>query len=155
MDCVNISWRESVCQAVTSMLAQIGIKASLRSTPTGQFFPKLTSGAISLAEFGWSPTPDAWFSLNGLFHSYSANGQGSFNAGRYSNAKLDVLIDNIRSEPDLLRRRAMVSTVIRMATEDLALLPLFRRTLTWAMSKKVTATQWPTDIIELRWVRIH
>jgi peptide/nickel transport system substrate-binding protein len=155
MDCVNITWRESVCQAVVSMLAQVGIKASLRSSPTGQFFPKLTNGAISLAEFGWSPTPDAWFSLNGLFHSYSPNGQGSFNAGRYSNPKLDVLIDNIRSEPDLLRRRAMVTSVIRMATEDLPLLPLFRRTLTWAMSTRVTATQWPTDIIELRWVRIH
>ncbi len=155
MDCVNISWREAVCQAITSMLAQVGIQASLRSSPTGQFFPKLTSGTVSLAEFGWSPTPDAWFSLNGLLHSHSRDGQGTFNAGRYSNAKLDVLIDNIRSEPDLLRRRALVSTVLRMASDDLALLPLFRRTLTWAMSKKVTATQWPTDIIELRWVRIN
>ncbi len=155
MDCVNISWRESVCQAVVSMLAQVGIKASLRSSPTGQFFPKLTAGAISLAEFGWSPTPDAFFSLNGLFHSYSPNGQGTFNAGRYSNPQLDVLIDNIRVEPDLLRRRALVTTVLRMAGDDLVLLPLFRRTLTWAMAKKVTATQWPTDIIELRWVRIN
>lgn len=155
MDCVNITWRESVCQAVTAMLAQVGIRASLRSSPTGQFFPKLSNGAISLAEFGWSPTPDAWFSLNGLLHSYSPKGQGSFNAGRYSNAKLDLLIDNIRSEPDLLRRRALVTTAIRMASDDLPLLPLFRRTLTWAMNKKVNATQWPTDIIELRWVRIN
>ena len=155
MDCVNIAWREAVCQAVASMLAQVGIKASLRSSPTGQFFSKLTGGTISLAEFGWSPTPDAWFSLNGLLHSYSANGQGTFNAGRYSNPGLDLLIDNIRSEPDLLRRRAMVATVLRMAGEDLALLPLFRRTLTWAMRRPVSATQWPTDTIELRWVRIN
>jgi peptide/nickel transport system substrate-binding protein len=155
MDCVNITWREAVCQAVASMLAQVGIKASLRSVPTGPFFSKLTTGTISLAEFGWSPTPDAWFSLNGLLHSHSPNGQGTFNGGRYSNPKLDALIDNIRSEPDLLRRRAMVTTVLRMAGDDLPLLPLFRRTLTWTMSKRVTATQWPTDIIELRWVRIN
>ena len=154
MDCVNIAWREAVCQAVASMLSQIGIRASLRSSATGQFFPKLSSGNISLAEFGWTPTPDAWFSLNGLFHTYSSSGQGSFNAGRYSNAKLDVLIDNIRTEPDLLRRRAMVTTVLRLAGDDLVLLPLFRRTLTWAMSRKVSAVQWPNDILELRWVKL-
>jgi peptide/nickel transport system substrate-binding protein len=49
----------------------------------------------------------------------------------------------------------MVATALRVAADDLPLLPLFRRTLNWAMKKKVTAVQWPTDVIELRWVRIN
>ena len=63
---------------------------------------------MSLVEFGWTPTPDAWASLNGLFRTYDKSGLGTFNAGRYSNPKLDALIDAMRVEPDLTRRRAMV-----------------------------------------------
>lgn len=155
MDCVNIAWRESVCQAIASMLAQVGVRVTLRSHPTSQFFPKLTQATVSLAEFGWNSTPDAWNSLNGLLHTYSPQGQGSFNGGRYSNAKLDALIDQMRVEPDLTRRRAMVATVLRLAAEDLPLLPLFHRTLNWAMAKRVTATIWPNDTLELRWVRLN
>ena len=136
------------------MLTQVGIRTTLRASPTSQFFPKLTQATASFMEFGWSSTPDAWNSLNGLFRTYAPGGPGTFNAGRYSNAKLDVLIDNIRIEPDLLRRRAMVTTALRLVAEDLPLVPLYRRTLTWAMAKKVTAVQWPNDLIELRWVRL-
>jgi peptide/nickel transport system substrate-binding protein len=48
----------------------------------------------------------------------------------------------------------MVATVLRLVSEDLAYIPLYRRTLSWAMHRKVSAVQWPNDMIELRWVRI-
>ncbi len=108
LECVNVSWREAVCQAATSMLQQVGIRAQLRSSPTNQFFPKLSQATASFIEFGWTPTTDAWASLNGLFRSYDKAGLGTFNAGRYCNPALDALIDAIRTEPDLARRRAMV-----------------------------------------------
>jgi peptide/nickel transport system substrate-binding protein len=154
MDCVNIAWREAVCQAVAAMLTQVGIRTNLRSSPTSQFFPKLTQATGSLVEFGWSAQPDPWTSLNGLFRSYGPGGPGSFNAGRYSNPQLDVLIDNIRTEPDLTRRRARVAAVMRMLNDELPVVPLFRRTLTWAMTKNISAVQWPNDTIELRFVKI-
>ena len=44
LDCVNIAWREAVCQAMTAMLTQVGIRTTLRSSATNQFFPKLTPG---------------------------------------------------------------------------------------------------------------
>jgi peptide/nickel transport system substrate-binding protein len=154
LDCVNVAWRENVCQAVAAMLTQVGIRTTLRSSPTGQFFPKLSQGTGSFVEFGWTATPDAWGSLNGLFRTFDKGGLGTFNAGRYSNAKLDSLIDAIRTEPDLTRRRAMVTTVLRLVGEDLPLVPLYRRTLTWAMAKKVQVVQWPNDTMELRWVRL-
>jgi peptide/nickel transport system substrate-binding protein len=155
LDCVNVPWREAVCQAMTAMLTQVGIRTTLRSSPTNQFFPKLSMATASLIEFGWTPNPDAWASLNALLRSWDKSGLGTFNAGRYSNPKLDVLIDAMRVEPDLTHRRAMVGTVLRLATDDVAYVPLYRRTLTWAMAKKVRAVIWPNDTAELRWVRMQ
>jgi peptide/nickel transport system substrate-binding protein len=155
LDCVNIAYRENVCQAATAMLAQVGIRTTLRSSPTNQFFPKLNMGTASFIEFGWTPTPDAWISLNGLFHTWDKTGGGAFNAGRYSNPSLDTLIDNIRVEPDLTRRRAMIGVALRLVRDDIPYVPLYRRTLSWAMSKKVKAFMSPNDVIELRWVQLR
>jgi peptide/nickel transport system substrate-binding protein len=85
LDCVNVAWRENVCQAAAAMLTQVGIRTTLRSSPTNQFFPKLSQGTAAFVEFGWSPSPDAWASLNALFRSFDKSGLGTFNAGRYSN----------------------------------------------------------------------
>ncbi len=155
LDCVNIAYRENVCQAAAAMLAQVGIRTTLRSSPTNQFFPRLSEGTSAFIEFGWTPTTDAWATLNALFHTWSNDGFGTFNAGRYSNPALDKLIDDIRVEPDLGRRRALVGTALRMIADDLPYVPLYRRTLSWAMAKKVSAVQWPSDIVELRWVRLR
>ncbi len=155
LDCVNIAYRENVCQAATAMLTQVGIRTTLRSSATNQFFPRLSQGTSSFIEFGWTPTTDAWATLNALFHTWDRAGAGTFNAGRYSNPALDTLIDNIRVEPDLTRRRAMVGVALRLIGDDLPYIPLYRRTLTWAMAKKVTAVQWPNDQLELRWVRVR
>ncbi|MBL8342413.1 MAG: ABC transporter substrate-binding protein [Rubrivivax sp.] len=154
LDCVNVAWRENSCQAMAAMLTQVGIRTTLRSSGTGQFFPKLSQGTASFIEYGWTASPDAWNSLNGLFRTFDKTGLGTFNAGRYSNPALDRLIDQVRVEPDLTRRRALVTTVLRLVADDLPFIPLYRRTLTWAMHKKVSAVQWPNDTVELRWVRV-
>ncbi len=155
LDCVNVAWREAVCQAATAMLTQVGIRTTLRSSPTNQFFPKLSQGTASFIEYGWTPTPDAWASLNALFRTFDKGGLGTFNAGRYSNPNLDALIDSMRNEPDLTRRRAMVAVALRIVGDELPYVPLYRRTVTWAMQKRVQAVQWPSDTIELRWVRVQ
>jgi peptide/nickel transport system substrate-binding protein len=155
LDCVNVTWRQNVCQAAVSMLTQVGIRASLRTTAPNLFFPKLTQGTASFVEYGWTASPDAWNSLNGLFRTYDRNGLGSFNAGRYSNPKLDVLIDAIRVEPDIARRRGMVGEALKMVAADLPYIPLYRRKLNWAMARNLTLVQWPNDMLELRWVKMN
>ena len=155
LDCVNVAWREASCQAIAAMLTQVGIRTQLRSSPTNQFFPKLSQATASFIEFGWTPTTDAWASLNALFRTWDTRGLGTFNAGRYSNPKLDALIDGIKVEGDLTRRRALVGVALRLVADDLPFIPLYRRTLTWAMAKKVRVVQWPTDSPELRWIRVQ
>jgi peptide/nickel transport system substrate-binding protein len=155
LDCVNIAWREAVCQASAAMLSQVGIRTRLRSSPTNQFFPKLSQATASFVEFGWTPATDAWSTLNGLFRTFDPAGGGTFNAGRYSNPQLDTLIDAVRTEPDITRRRARVGVALRMIHDDLPLLPLYRRKLNWAMSPRVQVVQWPSDTVELRWARLR
>ena len=154
LDCVNVAYRAAVCQAITGMLAQIGIRTTFQPWPTATFFPKLTQATTSFFEFGWSPQTDPWPMLNAIVHSYGTDGPGTFNGGRYSNPRLDQLIDSIRVEPDIARRRQLVGDALRMMRADLPLLPLYRRTLTWVMRPEVSVAQWPSDILELRFVRI-
>jgi peptide/nickel transport system substrate-binding protein len=154
LDCVNVTFRAAVCQAISAMLAQIGIRVTFQPSPSALFFPKLTQATTSFFEFGWIPTTDPWSMLNSIVRSYDGTGAGQFNGGRYSNPKLDALIDAIRVEPDLARRRQLTGDALRLMAEDLPLLPLYRRKINWVMRPNIHVTPWPNDILELRFVRI-
>jgi peptide/nickel transport system substrate-binding protein len=156
MDCVNITFREHVCQAMAAMLTQVGIRTTLHTSPSPQFFPMITQGKVSLAEFGFTGTPgDPWQSLNGLLHTWDGNGGGTFNAGRYANPRLDALIDAVRTELDPARRRTLVATSLKLAADDIAYVPLYRRTLSWVMQKKVHVVMLPDDTLPVRWASVH
>jgi peptide/nickel transport system substrate-binding protein len=89
-----------------------------------------------------------------MVHSYGADGAGTFNGGRYSNPRLDQILDAIRVEPDIARRRQLVGDALRIMHADLPLIPLYRRTLTWVMRPDISVAQWPNDVLELRFVQI-
>jgi peptide/nickel transport system substrate-binding protein len=137
------------------MLAQVNIRVTFQPFPSATFFPKLTQASTSFFEFGWTAAVDPWASLNSLVRTYDGGSAGQFNGGRYSNPKLDQLIDGIRIEPDLTKRRQMVGEALRLMHAELPLIPLYRRTLTWVMRPNVSVVQWPNDVLELRWVRIN
>ena len=154
LDCVNVAFRAAVCQAVAGMLSQVGIKTTAQVWPTATFFPRITQATTSFFEFGWSPLTDAWPSLNAIVHSRSDGGVGTFNGGGYSNPALDKLIGAIRVEPDSGRRKQLVGEALSIMNADLPLIPLYRRTLTWAMRPDISVAQWPNDVLELRFVQI-
>lgn len=156
MDCVNVAFREHVCQAIAGMLTQVGIRTRLHTSPSTQFFPMITQGKVSLAEYGFTGTSeDPWQSLNGLLHTWDKDGGGTFNGGRYANPRLDMLIDAVRTESDPDRRRTLVSSALKMASDDIAYVPLYRRTLSWVMQKKVHVVMLPDDTIPVRWVNVR
>jgi peptide/nickel transport system substrate-binding protein len=155
MDCVNVAWRAAVCQAAASMLEKVGIKANLVTSPSAVFFPKLSQATGTLVEFGWSAAPDPWNIFQSLVRTNDGLAAGAFNAGRYSNPKLDALIDGLRVEPNLAKRRAMAQDALRIVQSDLVLMPLYRRRHNWAMRPNIEAVQWPNDVLELRWVSLR
>ena len=152
MDCVNVAFRKHVCQAIAAMPTQVGIRTALHTSPSTQFFPMITQGKVSLAEFGFTGTSeDAWQSLNGLLHTWDKDGGGTFKGGCDSNPRLDALIDAVRTERDSQKRGTLVATALKLAGDGIAYLPLHRRTLTWVMQKEVHAVMWPDDTIAVRW----
>ena len=151
MDCVNVAWRASVCQAAVAMLEKVGIRASLVVSPSAVFFPKLSQGSGSLVEFGWSPGTDPWGMLQSTVRSNDGLAAGAFNAGRYSNPKLDALIDGLRVEPNLAKRRQMASDALRLMHAELPMIPLFRLQQNWVMRPNIDVVHWPNDVLELRW----
>jgi peptide/nickel transport system substrate-binding protein len=156
MECVNVPYRERVCQSIAAMLTQVGIRTRLHTSPGTQFFSMVSQGTAPFIEYGWTATSDAWANLNGLLHTWNPSGGGTFNAGRYSNPRLDTLIDDIRSENDLTRRKALVGTALRLARDDLPYIPLYRRTLNWAMQKAVQRpVMWPDDSVPAQWVTVR
>jgi peptide/nickel transport system substrate-binding protein len=154
LDCVNATFRAAVCQAIAGMLTQVGIRTTFQPWPTATFFPRITGATASFFEFGWSPGTEAWASLNAMVKTYGADGAGTFNGGRYSNPQLDKVLDEMRVELDLARRRQLVAEALRILQTDLPLIPLYRRTLTWVMRPDISVAQWPNDILELRFVQI-
>ncbi len=156
MDCVNVAFREHVCQAIAAMLTQVGIRTALHTSPSTQFFPMITEGKVSLAEFGFTgSTEDGWQGLNGLLHTWDKDGGGTFNGGRYSNPRLDALIDALRTERDAAARRVQMAAALKLATDDIAYVPLYRRTLSWVMQKKVHVVMQPDDTLPVRWVTVR
>jgi peptide/nickel transport system substrate-binding protein len=155
LECVNVPYREHVCQAAAAMLTQVGIRTRLHTQPGSQFFSLISQGNIGFAEFGWTASADAWQSLNALLHSRDRDGGGTFNGGRYANPGLDRLIDAIRVEPDPLHRRAMTGAALRIAADDLPYVPLYRRELAWVMHKRVKLVMWPDDTLNLSWTNVQ
>jgi peptide/nickel transport system substrate-binding protein len=155
LDCVNVTYRAAVCQAIAAMLTQVGIRVTFQPAPSALFFPKLSQATTSFFEFGWTPAIDIWSTLNSIVRTWDGKGSGQFNGGRYSNPKLDALIDAVRVEPDLQKRRALIGDALRLMNDDLPLIPLYRRKLTWVMRPNIDVVQWPSDVLELRWARIR
>jgi peptide/nickel transport system substrate-binding protein len=154
-DCVSATVRAAACQAMAAMLDKVGIHARLQLSPSATFFPKLTQATTPLAEFGWSPNTDPWNVLHSLLHTHDGVTAGAFNAGRYTNPRLDALIDAIRVEPDLAIRRAKVAQALALVREEMPLVPLYRRHHVWVMRREVSVVQWPSDYTELRWAAMR
>jgi len=57
MDCVDVAFREHVCQAIAAMLTQVGIRTELPTSPGTPFFPMITQAKVSLAQFGFTAPP--------------------------------------------------------------------------------------------------
>jgi ABC-type transport system substrate-binding protein len=148
-DCGDNAPAPDICQAIPPMLAQIGIKVRPNIMPGSNFFPKLQKFDTSMYLLSWgTPTFDALYTLLGLLHSHATDnsGNGDSNYGRYSNPKVDKLIQQIKTEFDMKKRDAYIREVLLIARDDLPVLPLHQPIAPWAMRKGVTAQFAPNNV---------
>jgi peptide/nickel transport system substrate-binding protein len=155
MNCPNDRYvnDEEICKAVAAMLAKIGVKVNLTAETKGTYFTKILSRNTSFYLLGW--TPGSYDSHNPLFALMSTpgpGGQGQFNLGSYSNAKVDDLTKAIATETDLKKRNAMIAEAMKIHQDDIGHIPLHQQALAWAMKKNVDVVQLADNSMFLKWV---
>ena len=99
LDCPNNRYvnDEKICQALAAMWSQIGVTTKVNAMPRATYFPKLEKLDTSVYMLGWGGgTTDAIFILQPVLATYNGKGDGDYNYGRYSNAKLDELMAKIK-----------------------------------------------------------
>ena len=90
---------EKICQAIAAMWARIGVTVRVNTMPRATYFPKLERQDTSVYLLGWaSASTDAIFTLLPLLSTWTGNGEGDHNYGRYSNPRLDALTAESRSK---------------------------------------------------------
>ncbi|WP_425091123.1 ABC transporter substrate-binding protein [Tropicimonas sp. S265A] len=148
---------EAVCQAITSMLAQVGLEAQLEAMPVRGYWPRLREDDFDMYLLGWSPgTFDAEHPVR--FLAATPNDEtklGSWNFGGYSNARVDELLPLIQSEIDEPTRQAMLDEVTAILQEDAAYVPLYVQPLLWGAQGNISLTQRPDNFFILRWVTVN
>jgi peptide/nickel transport system substrate-binding protein len=149
LDCPNDRYVNDgpICQAITAMLARVGIKINLLAVPRAQFFAKINSPVYNTPFYllGWTPgTMDAHNVLNDLMSCRKADGsggKGQFNNGGYCSAKVDDLASKVLVEADQTKREAMILEAFRTLHDDVGYIPLHQQALAWGVSKNVEMAQ--------------
>ncbi|MEM7470246.1 MAG: ABC transporter substrate-binding protein [Pseudomonadota bacterium] len=148
---------EAVCQAVTGMLAQIGITAELDAMPVQNYWPELREDNYDMYLLGWSPgTFDAEHPIRFLATTPNAEKKlGSWNFGDFSNARVDELLPLMQSEVDDAVRQGYIDEATKIIQDEMAYVPLYVQPLVWGTGSNIELTQRPDNFFILRWVTVN
>jgi peptide/nickel transport system substrate-binding protein len=129
---------DQVAQAVAQMLTRIGIKCAVEAMPFNVYITKARDQQFSFAMLGWGSYA-ADLALRALVMTPNADkGSGAWNWGRYSNPKVDKLIEQSLDTVDDKKREALAREAGNVAGTDVAVIPLYHQIATWAMKKNIT-----------------
>ncbi len=147
---------EQLCQAITAMWSRIGIKAKLRTMPAVSYYPMAQRHEASIALLSWGvPTFDALYTLQSLTRTKTTGGDGNYNLGRYSNERMDYIVDRVKTETDLPVRNRLLTEGLQLQNDTVAHIPLHNQMLAWAMKKNVELVQRPDNRIDWRLIKVN
>jgi peptide/nickel transport system substrate-binding protein len=147
---------EEICQAVTAMWSRVGVKAKLRTLPLVTYFPMIQRYEASIYMLGWGvPTFDALYSLQSLTRSVGQGGDGNYNVGRYSNQRMDYVVDRIKTETDLPVRNRLLTEGLQLQNDTVANIPLHNQIIPWAMKKNVEVVHRADNRLDWRLIKVN
>ncbi|MBI2960926.1 MAG: ABC transporter substrate-binding protein [Betaproteobacteria bacterium] len=131
---------EQIAQAVAQMLARAGISARIETMPVNVYLSKARGGAFAFAMLGWGSFSGD-LALRALVATADAQkGFGAWNWSRYSNPRVDALLERAFSSVDEKKREALAREAMGVAMKDLAVIPLHHQVALWAMRKGLAYT---------------
>lgn len=147
---------EEICQAVTAMWARAGVKAKLRTLPLVTYFPMIQRYEASIYMLGWGvPTFDALYSLQSLTRTVGTGGDGNYNVGRYSNQRMDYIVDRVKIETDLPVRNRLLTEALQLSNDTVSHLPLHNQIIPWAMKKNVDVVHRADNRLDWRLIKVN
>lgn len=158
MNCPNDRYvnDEQICLAVVPMLKRIGITVKLNAESKSTYFQKILARNTSFYLLGWTPdTYDAHNALFNLMATPKPDGQGKFNLGGYSNARVDELTAAVRTELDPVKRNAMIAEASKIHKDEFGHMPVHQQALAWAAKSNVDLVQLGDNYFMWRWVKIN
>jgi peptide/nickel transport system substrate-binding protein len=158
LDCPNNRYvnDEKICLALAAMWSQIGVKIRVNAMPRANYFPKLEKLDTSLYMLGWGgAATDPIFILQPVLHSANGKGDGDYNYGRYTDAKFDALVDQVKTELDVEKRRKLINDALTIEHDELLHLPLHRQVIPWASRSNVTVVHRADNFVIPYWVTIQ
>jgi peptide/nickel transport system substrate-binding protein len=158
LDCPNNRYvnDEKICQALAAMWAQIGVKIAVNAMPRATYFPKLEKTETSMYMLGWGgATTDGIFTLQPVLSTYNGKGDGDYNYGRYSNAKLDELTTKIKTNMNAGERLKEIHEALLAHNAETNHIPLHRQVIPWATKSNVTAVHRADNNVIPYWVTVQ
>ncbi|MBK6393845.1 MAG: ABC transporter substrate-binding protein [Betaproteobacteria bacterium] len=130
---------EKIVQAVAQMLTRVGIASKVETAPMGPYSGRASKQEFSFHMVGWgASTGEASSPLRSLLATFNRDkGLGAVNWGRYSNPKVDYVVEQAIQQVDDENRRAMLQQATKLAMEDLGIMPVHFQYTIWATKKGV------------------
>ena len=130
---------EKIVQAVAQMLTRVGIASKVETAPMGPYSGRASKQEFSFHMVGWgASTGEASSPLRSLLATFNRDkGLGAVNWGRYSNPKVDYVVEQAIQQVDDENRRAMLQQATKLAMDDLGIMPVHFQYTIWATKKGV------------------
>jgi peptide/nickel transport system substrate-binding protein len=130
---------EKIVQAVAQMLSRVGIASKVETAPMGPYSGRAAKQEFSFHMVGWgASTGEASSPLRSLLATFDRDkGLGAVNWGRYSNPKVDYLIEQSLQQVNDDNRKIMLQRATDMAMQDLGIMPIHFQFTMWATKKNV------------------
>jgi peptide/nickel transport system substrate-binding protein len=133
---------EKIVQAVAQMLSRVGITAKVETAPMGPYSGRASKQEFSFHMVGWgASTGEASSPLRSLLATFNRDkGLGAVNWGRYTNPKVDYLIEQALQQVNDENRTIMLQRATELAMQDLGIMPIHFQFTMWATKKGVVYT---------------
>ncbi len=127
----------NVGRVLTEQLARVGIRTTVVGLEWSLLSARLEKGESPFFSVGWSCNGDASHLFDALLHTRKGRSWGVSNFGGYSNPRLDDAIERAGAILSPSRRLEALHEAMRIALDDLPLIPLFNRRRTYGVDARL------------------
>lgn len=134
-------------QAVAQFWTRVGVKTAVESLPYAAYLTKANNNELAVGMLGWSNgTGEASYAIVNVMATFDPKkGLGASNWSRYSNPKVDALLDTATAEMDNAKREAVLRDAVQTVSDDVGIIPIFHYKNIWAARKGLRITPLISD----------